>query len=200
MDILLLRHGESVNNTLPEHAHIPDPPLTARGRAQAERLAAALAPLRPDVVICSPLLRSLQTAAPLAAGSGVPWLCWADVVEVNRAHPDDGQPLADLQRRYPGVDFEPGMPWPGFPGRETGDQATARADRLSRRLEAGFPAAARVAVVGHGGFNAFLLRSWLGAPQDGTVRVVQGNTCINVIRRVPGATTLLRYNDCGHLA
>lgn len=200
MDIFLLRHAESVNNTLPDGEHIADPALTDLGRRQAERLATALAPLRPDVLVCSPLLRSLETALPLVAAASAPCRCWADLVEVNRAHPSDGQPVADLRRRFPSVDFEPEISWPGFPGRETDPQATARADRLIRRLEATFPAGARIAMVGHGGFNAFLLRAWLGAPQDGTVRVVQGNTCINVIRRVPGVTTLLRYNDCGHLA
>jgi len=46
-------------------------PLTGRGRAQAERLARALAPERPALLSASPWLRCVETAAPLAAALGV---------------------------------------------------------------------------------------------------------------------------------
>lgn len=200
LDVYLLRHAESVNNTLPAAEHIPDPPLTDLGRWQAAHLASAVAAWRPEVIVCSPLQRSLDTAAPLFAATGVPWLCWADVVEANRAHPTDGTPVAALRGRFPAVAFEPDMPWPGFPGPETSGQAAARAERLIARLAAAFPDGARVAVVGHGRFNAFLLRAWLGSPQDGAVEIVQGNTCINHLHIGPRTVALLRYNDCAHLA
>ncbi len=199
LDVYLLRHAESVNNTLPAIEHIPDPPLTDHGRRQAERLAAAVAAWRPDAIVCSPLQRSLHTAAILFGATSVPWLCWAEVSETGRAHPTDGMPLTDLRRRFPAVAFDPGMPWPGFPGPETVGQAAARAQRLIARLVGAFPDGARVAVVGHGGFNAFLLRAWLGCPQDGAVEIIQGNTGIHHLHTEPGAVALLRYNDCTHL-
>jgi broad specificity phosphatase PhoE len=59
--LLLVRHGETAANVdglLLGHA---DPPLTDRGRAQGQALAAALPP--PDRVIASPLRRARETAA-----------------------------------------------------------------------------------------------------------------------------------------
>ena len=66
MEILLVRHG------LPEHVVTDDgspadPPLTARGRDQAERVARFLEGTRIDRIYASPLRRARETAAPLAA-------------------------------------------------------------------------------------------------------------------------------------
>jgi broad specificity phosphatase PhoE len=48
-----------------------DRPLIKRGRAQAERLAWALAPERPVLLAASPWLRCVETAEPLAEALGV---------------------------------------------------------------------------------------------------------------------------------
>jgi len=59
MDILLVQHGEAV----PE-AQDPQRPLNGAGRAAVEKLARVLVrlELRPALIICSPKLRSRQTA------------------------------------------------------------------------------------------------------------------------------------------
>ena len=60
---MLVRHGE------PEWVRgglqVDDPPLTARGREQAERLSQRLAEETLDDVYVSPLVRARQTAAPV---------------------------------------------------------------------------------------------------------------------------------------
>jgi 8-oxo-(d)GTP phosphatase len=48
-----------------------DRPLVGRGKAQAERLALALAPERPVLLAASPWLRCVETAEPLAAALGI---------------------------------------------------------------------------------------------------------------------------------
>jgi broad specificity phosphatase PhoE len=68
--LYLVRHGESFSNV--DHRHSgrpPGPPLTARGRLQAEAAASILAASvpAPALVVSSPLLRALQTAQALAA-------------------------------------------------------------------------------------------------------------------------------------
>jgi len=199
MELLLLRHGESLNNTLPPAEQVPDPELTALGRRQAGRLAEVVAALAPAVVICSPLLRALDTAQPLVAATGARWLVWADAAESHRAHPGDGQPLEALRRRYPGAGFEANLPWPGYPGVETAEQAAVRGARLAARLRATFAGQERVAVVAHGTLNGYLLRACLGAPQDGSVQIEQGNACINqLLLEAEGRVRLLRCNDCRH--
>jgi broad specificity phosphatase PhoE len=201
VDLILARHAESKNNVLPSERHGPDPELTELGMRQAAALARALAAAAPDAVLCSPLLRSLETARPAVAACGAPWGVWADLAETGRAHPGDGQPAAVLRARFPGAGFEPGMPWPGHPGVESPAEAAARAARVLGRLLAAFPSDARVAVIGHGGFNPYLVRACLGAPQDGSVLIAQDNAAIHRLEllRGPGAVRLTRLNDRSHL-
>jgi broad specificity phosphatase PhoE len=200
VELLLCRHAESENNVLPRERHVPDPELTALGVRQAAALAAALAAVAPAVVLCSPLLRSLETARPAVAACRARWLCWADLAETQRAHPGDGQPLAALRARFPATGFEPGMPWPGHPGDEGPAEAAARAERCLERLRREFGPAERVAVIGHGGFNPYIVRACLGAPQDGSVALEQDNAAIHRLELgPPGAVRVIRLNDRCHL-
>jgi phosphohistidine phosphatase len=63
--LFLVRHA---------HADPGDPdslrPLSARGREQARELGERLAPIEPEVVLTSPLLRARETAAAIATGTG----------------------------------------------------------------------------------------------------------------------------------
>lgn len=64
--VWLVRHGESESNAGAPSADPGAPVLTARGRVQADRLAAAL-PEAPALIVASPYLRAAQTAAPTIA-------------------------------------------------------------------------------------------------------------------------------------
>jgi broad specificity phosphatase PhoE len=67
--LLLIRHGESTWNV--EHrlpGQLPGIKLTAQGREQAQRLAAALSELPLTAIISSPLERAVETAEFLAEG------------------------------------------------------------------------------------------------------------------------------------
>jgi len=68
--LFLVRHARAADRERWTGAD-RDRPLTGRGRAQAERLALALAPERPALLAASPWLRCVETAAPLAAALGV---------------------------------------------------------------------------------------------------------------------------------
>ena len=201
VDIFLVRHGESLNNTLPRDRHQPDPPLTERGRLQVAQLAHAdlWASLRPQRIISSPLWRAMDTAAPLVARLEVPWLVWADLAEVHRSHPDDGRPVTELAAAFPGAVFEAGIRWPGHPGDEDPAAAGARARRVVARL-ADLGGVERVALVGHAGFGQYLVRALLSAPQDGSVELLHDNTAVHHLRLREGGATLLRFNDSAHLA
>lgn len=65
--LVLVRHGKAAAGW----GEVPDPGLDDTGRAQAEALADALAPGRPQPVVVSPLRRTRETAAPLEARWGV---------------------------------------------------------------------------------------------------------------------------------
>ena len=69
--IYLVRHGESENNAAGTY-NTPDAKLSARGRQQAEEIAARCAKLQIDAVIASPMVRAKDTAAIVAARIGKP--------------------------------------------------------------------------------------------------------------------------------
>ena len=68
--VFLVRHAKAARRE--EWAGADrDRPLIQRGRAQAERLARALAPERPVLLAASPWLRCVETAEPLAKTLGI---------------------------------------------------------------------------------------------------------------------------------
>ena len=71
-EVVLIRHA-STSWTGQRYCGRSDPPLDASGRAAARSLAAALAPtLAPDVlIVTSPARRARQTAAAIAAATGI---------------------------------------------------------------------------------------------------------------------------------
>jgi probable phosphoglycerate mutase len=79
MDLVLIRHG------LPERREdTADPPLTAEGRDQAERVARLLSSEMIDGVFSSTMIRAIQTAEPYAALSGLPIQQREGIVEFDR--------------------------------------------------------------------------------------------------------------------
>lgn len=66
--LTLVRHGEAAAGWGDD----VDPGLSDAGHAQAEAMAAALAPLGPQPVLVSPLRRTRETAAPLEVAWDVP--------------------------------------------------------------------------------------------------------------------------------
>jgi broad specificity phosphatase PhoE len=81
--IVLVRHGRPDGTW----GRDPDPGLDARGRQQAEAVADLLAPAGPLAVVVSPLLRTRETAAPLARRWGIDPVVEPAVGEL-RAPPD----------------------------------------------------------------------------------------------------------------
>jgi broad specificity phosphatase PhoE len=93
--IVFVRHGETAPNRKGLLLGRSDPPLTDRGRHQADELAQLLAVLEPVSVLSSPLGRARATAAPLAAAAGRAVEVDDRLVEIDYGE-WDGQPLADL--------------------------------------------------------------------------------------------------------
>ena len=95
--IAFVRHGETPPNRAGLLLGRSDAALTDRGRAQAERLAEALAGLEVARVITSPLRRARDTAAPIAAACGEAVEVDQRLVEIDYGE-WEGRPLADLDR------------------------------------------------------------------------------------------------------
>jgi broad specificity phosphatase PhoE len=73
--VILVRHGQSewnaVYNRTRVDPNIPDPPLTAEGRRQAEAAAQHLARFEIERLLVSPYIRTLETAEIIAARTGI---------------------------------------------------------------------------------------------------------------------------------
>lgn len=86
MELLLIRHA------LPERREVlggvADPELTDLGHAQSRYLAAYLASESFAALYSSPMLRAVQTAAPLAAALDIDATTVADVAEWDRNSPE----------------------------------------------------------------------------------------------------------------
>ncbi len=95
MYLYLIRHGQSIENTLAWDGRNENSPLTEVGRAQAQALADWLAPrVSFDKLYVSTMQRTRQTAAPLAQALGCRPMYTDQLREVGNAYPD-GQPFPD---------------------------------------------------------------------------------------------------------
>jgi broad specificity phosphatase PhoE len=184
MELLLVRHAEPA--WMGPGGGVNDPGLTARGRRQAEALAAALARAQEATeeaetrLWVSPAQRSVETAAPLGARLGLearvrPWLLEA-------ATPDftgmDAGSLAEVWRVARRRNLEAW--WRGFPEQEDLRAFTARVsagllgdlgDLGAHRAADGLaglwqvaPRAGRLIIVSHAGTTGALIAELLRLP------------------------------------
>ena len=157
MRLLLIRHAETTANA--ERLLDMAPPgtdLSERGRVQAEQLVEALADVPVDAIYVSDLVRTQQTAAPLAAARGLVPLIRPGIREIQAGEyemaPDDGSWGAYLAVLYRWADGEPHA---RIPRGESGIEVLARYDAVV--AEAAEHEAA--AIISHGA----VIRAWTGA-------------------------------------
>ncbi|WP_375388031.1 histidine phosphatase family protein [uncultured Amnibacterium sp.] len=157
--LILVRHGQTRSNV---HGLLdtaaPGPGLTDLGREQAAALVQVLAGEAIDRVVASPLTRTVETAAPLAAARGLPLLQDAGLREVLAG---DLEMLADhdSHRAYLGAVFswatgDLAARMPGDP--ESGADFFARYDAA---VEAATAGVGTVVCVSHGAS----IRTWAGS-------------------------------------
>jgi probable phosphoglycerate mutase len=187
LEILLVRHGESVGNAEDRMQGQSDYPLSATGRAQARRLGAWLAEraLRWDRVYASPLLRAAETARLVHEVAGGP----APVLEPSlaelRAGALEGLTYTEIATRFPSYAARAITELGDFDeyGGESYVAVQARASALRQSLEARHrEGAERVLLVGHGGFNYQLLKQLVCEPVPRVCIVKMGNCSATLVR------------------
>lgn len=197
MELLLIRHAEPVRIAPGEGDGGPvDPELTARGRDEAQRLAAWLATEDIDAVISSPLRRARQTAEPVARALGLDVEVDSGVIEYD-ANADHYIPAEELKRERDArwqamLDGR----WEDFGG-EAPDQFRGRIvpclDGIIRRFPGG-----RVAVVCHGGVINVYVGALLGL--DRLLWFEPGYTSITRVAAArSGQRSLVTLNETAHL-
>ncbi|MBE2999956.1 histidine phosphatase family protein [Nocardiopsis sp. HNM0947] len=163
-ELSLVRHGRTVWHAENRYAGSSDVDLDPVGRDQADQLAAWVGDHPHDVVACSPLTRSRETAAPAARALGldaivVPGLAEADFGSA------EGRTLHEVDRDRPGTAaaFRADPVAHPLPDAEDPAAVATRVRQALKDLAAAHPGA-RILVVGHNTALRLALCSWLGIP------------------------------------
>lgn len=196
--ILLIRHA--VNDTMKAKrlaGWMPDVHLNDEGRQQADDLAQRLRDLPITAIYTSPLDRTRETAAPLAAALQREAQVRDELGEV-RYGDWTGQALEDLSKldAWKIVQVYPsGM---RFPGGEAIREMQARIVHALEAIAADHPREI-VAVFSHADVIKAALAHYLGVHLDLFQRIVIDPVSVSVVALAPFGPRVLRVNDNGPL-
>ena len=207
--IYLIRHAESVHNTLPVFPS-PDNPLSPKGKRQARALAERFKNIEFDDLISSPWPRAKQTAEVIAKENNKKVVLSNLFTERIAPSILSGKPFTDKESNKIWQDWTATSHVPGikkFDG-ESYDEVLTRAVNALKYLEG--QNKSRLVVVTHGYFLVFLLSLvLLGEEHNPEIlqnvmsHITSRNTGITVIRyfyrdNEGYAWRILTYNDHAH--
>lgn len=197
--LLVVRHGETDWNRQQRFQGQIDVPLNATGLAQARRLAERLAADPAERLFCSDLLRTRQTAEPLAQAWGLQPEAHAGLREQGFGVLE-GLDVPTIQAQHAGLwaqwlehrgDF-------ALPGGESLQRFHARVMATLQELAEAHPGRS-LALVTHGGVLDMLWRSARGEPIEGLRRCEIPNTGINRLNWADGRLQIELWGDAAHL-
>ncbi|KAF8205493.1 phosphoglycerate mutase-like protein [Mycena galopus ATCC 62051] len=170
--IHILRHGQAIHNVQRGYP-FRDPPLTDEGLAEARAVCLGF---QPDLIICSPMTRTIQTALavfPDLLSQSIPVEIWPDMREAHDAICNKGLSRTELSAAFLGLDFSRCSQEWDYEAHSP-KAATSRAERVRAAL-AERPEQ-NILIVGHRGFIDYLvagpqfsnceLRSYTLGPDD----------------------------------
>jgi probable phosphoglycerate mutase len=196
----LLRHGRTEHTPERRFSGSSDLPLSQVGRADAAAAAQHLAGRGIDVIVCSPLLRTRQTAEAAAEVLGVPVTTDADLRELDfgdwegltAAEAREKSPLA-FRRWSASTDVKP-------PGGESIAEVSTRVARARERVLEQH-AGTTVLIVSHVTPIKLLLAAGLGVGDEIVHRVfLEAASLSTVTWSSDGRTSVRLVNDTSHLA
>lgn len=175
MKVLLIRHGQSETNDSRTFTGQLDAGLSDLGRRQAELMAAFVeSEYHPIRIFSSDLLRTMDTAAPLSAITGLPVECDSGLREI-RVPQWEGRPFSELQTEYGAVwdrfFLDPAAFEGAGEGSESVREMSARFENTLRRIclesKSAFGADCCIAVVTHGTPIRAMQTLWRTGSLDG---------------------------------
>jgi len=201
---VFVRHAESAA----AHPGVPfpviegghaDPPLHPDGERQAEAVGARLAAEAVTGLYVTPLVRTHQTAAPLAARLGLEPVVIPELREVHMGEWEGGEFRIRFARHDPlALRVLREQRWDLIPGAEPMAAMRARVRAgLRRVLDATAPGTTAV-VVGHGAVIAELLHQATGSEPFAFVQIANGSISRLVVRP-SGRQVLQSFNETAHL-
>lgn len=200
-ELILIRHGETDWNRRQCFQGHLDVPLNERGLAQAERLGARLAAERIDALVVSDLMRTRQTAAPLAGQAKlVP--SYTPTLREQAFGILEGLTFDDIRIKHPAefalwAKHEPDYALPG--GAESRTLFHRRVI-AALQLLATQHSGQRLAVVTHGGVLDMVWRTAKGLSLQGARECAIPNTGINRVQlKDGGGFEILGWADDEHV-
>lgn len=200
-DILLIRHGQSEGMSSSSYPRLPsgqaDPALSPLGHQQAVKMAERLADVGIQAIYCSTLVRTQQTAAPLANFTGLEPTVVPDLREVELGEWEGGEFRKRSQEKD--ASFNEMMrrgDWGVIPGGENNEQFTARIRGALAKIQAAHPGE-RVAVVCHGGVIGAAVALATGCSPMAFMHV--DNASITQMLMTEDLWIVRRVNDTAHL-
>ena len=201
-ELLLVRHGTSADAVEGETFELVegqgDPPLSASGRHQAERVALRLAQEPFDALYVTTLRRTAETAEPLVERCGMTPVVEPDLREVFLGEWEGGelrQRAADGDPLFARIMQE--QRWDVVPGAESRPAFGGRLRAAVERIAAAHPSG-RVIAFSHGAaIGEILAQATSSAP---FAFVGADNASISKIVVTGDRWVLRGYNDTAHLA
>lgn len=200
--IFLVRHGETVLTPFKKFSGDGplNPELTSIGLDQAEKVAAAIAQLNPEVIIASPLKRTTQTAEVVSRATGLPITFEEAWIECSFGI-WDGLSIDEVKERYP-ADYQAWLSSTGFapPEGESYDEVAVRIDAALSQIVSEYPGQ-RVAVITHNGTIKSAAKLVIGAPAESIFHIDISPCSITTVSIWPsdGLRALRTLNEQAHL-
>lgn len=207
MELLLIRHGQSLANLDDQLQGWGDAPLSPEGEREAALLGQHTKLLQPLAAIyASPLRRAMQTAGAITLATGVPPVVRAGFKEMNLGLLE-GLTIPEVEARWPGLmgRWVTGRPDVDLPGGESAGAFYSRIlGTLRRVLTRHLGSDDRVVIVSHGGAINTMVSYLRSGVANSWVQGV-GNCSISHIELSGGPTLKsaqvreLLVNDMRHL-
>ena len=201
LDLLLVRHGQSQAYVDGESFALVDgqgdPPLSELGQEQAQLVCARLARQQIDAIYVTTLCRTAQTAAPLAAVTGLVPEVEPRLREVGLGDWEGGIFRKNVQQQHPiALRMFDEERWDVIPGAEPTEELAARITAAIEDM-AKRHAGQRVAAFTHGGVIGQTLA--IAAAARGFAFIGAENASISRLVITPERWIVRGYNDAAHL-
>lgn len=201
LELIIVRHGQSVADIEERHEGRADFPLTNLGREQAEKLTIWLENnIMIDYIICSPLKRASETAEIINTVYNKKIIYDERLMEWNngvlagllRTEAHERYPIPEGGRKY----------YQKVPGGESVIEFRARAEEFlaellnNREYEGNI---CSILIVAHGGIINMLFHSFLSLPVSNDIAISCSDTGVNIWRVNSDKRTIVLSNGNMHL-
>ncbi|MGZ7032007.1 MAG: histidine phosphatase family protein [Thermoanaerobaculia bacterium] len=196
--LILVRHGETLQNVAGIAQGWNDSALSERGQQQVQRLAERVKVHRPNALFSSSLERAMTTARAIAVTTGLPIQTLDELREMNYGN-WEGKSFLDVRRDDAAI-YERwiGDPDCPCPNGESHNDVLRRIEAALRKIEAAANGTAfRPVLVTHGTAIRISAAALLHLPPAAARSFAQDNAAINVFLRRGERYVMKKWNDTG---